>query len=77
VTGAGFNYGNTYQVLSGFGGSNSVSGLAFTGFDTTNYTASLDNTGLLSFAVIPEPSTWALLAGSLTILTVLRRRRKN
>jgi autotransporter-associated beta strand protein len=28
------------------------------------------------FAVIPEPSTWALLAGGLTILTVFRRRRK-
>jgi hypothetical protein len=27
--------------------------------------------------VIPEPTTWALLAGSLTVLTILRRRRRN
>jgi hypothetical protein len=27
--------------------------------------------------VVPEPSTWALLAGSLTVLTILRRRRRN
>ncbi len=30
-----------------------------------------------SVVVIPEPSTWALLAGSLAALTVLRRRRAN
>jgi hypothetical protein len=27
------------------------------------------------FAVVPEPSTWVLLAGGLTFVTVMRRRR--
>jgi len=33
---------------------------------------------LTSFAVdaVPEPTTWALLAGSLTTIMVLRRRRQ-
>jgi autotransporter-associated beta strand protein len=31
--------------------------------------------GSLQLVVIPEPSTWALLAGSLTVLVLLRRRR--
>ena len=29
------------------------------------------------FAVVPEPSTWALLAGSLTFVMVMRRRRRD
>jgi len=77
VAGAGFDYANTYAVLSGFGGSNSVSGLGFTGYDTGSYTASLSNAGVLSFTVVPEPATWALLAGSLTVLMVSRRRRRD
>jgi hypothetical protein len=28
----------------------------------------------LNYTAIPEPTTWALLAGSLTVLTVFRRR---
>jgi fibronectin-binding autotransporter adhesin len=35
------------------------------------------NDVLLNYNVIPEPSTWALLAGSLTALMVFRRRRGN
>lgn len=75
VTGAGFDYGTTYAVLAGFGGSNSVSGLSFTGYDNTNYLANLGTDGVLSFGAIPEPSTWALLAFSLTTVMVLRRRK--
>jgi hypothetical protein len=75
VTGGGFSYANTYAVLSGFGGSNSVSNLAFTGI--TGYTADLSTAGVLSFTAIPEPSTWALLAFSLTTVMVLRRRRQS
>ena len=38
---------------------------------------SVDNTDLmLNYTAIPEPSTWALLAFSLTTAVVLRRRRK-
>ena len=75
VTGVGFSYSSTYAVLSGFGGANSVSGLSFTGYDTGNYTASLGTNGVLSFAAVPEPATWALLAFSLTTIMVMRRRR--
>ena len=77
VLGAGFSYANTYAVLSGFGGSNSVSGLGFTGYDTGSYSAALSNTGVLSFTAVPEPATWALLAFSLTTVMVLRRRRQS
>ena len=37
-----------------------------------NYKAS---TGVLSAVAVPEPTTWALLAGSLTTVMVFRRRR--
>lgn len=39
-----------------------------------NGAAAFDNVGL-DFVAIPEPTTWALLAGSLTALVVFRRRR--
>jgi hypothetical protein len=59
--------------------------------DTAGYNANISGTfgsSLLSagtnfafrgidVAPVPEPSTWALLAGSLTVLTILRRRRRN
>ena len=69
--GAGFSYANTYQVLFGFGGTNSVSGLNFTGI--TGHTAALDTSGVLSFTVIPEPR--AALLGGIGLLALLRRRR--
>ncbi|MGJ8643548.1 MAG: autotransporter-associated beta strand repeat-containing protein [Luteolibacter sp.] len=74
VTGAGFDYGDAFEVLSGFGGSNTVTGLSFTGYDTVNYTASLDNTGFLSFTAVPEPSAFALLGLGVIGLCVRRRR---
>ena len=51
VSGAGFDYTNTYAVFSGFA-SGAVSGLSITGYDTTNYTASLNNGGVLSFSPV-------------------------
>lgn len=63
----------TYQLFTGFGGSNSVTGLTITGL-SPGYTGSLDTAGLLT--VVPEPSTWALLAFSLTTVIVMRRRAK-
>jgi len=75
VTGSGFAYSHTYNVLSGFGGSNSISGLTFTGYDSTNYLASLGTNGTLSFAAIPEPQTWALVAGAGVFFMIMRRRR--
>ena len=44
------------------------------GNDTWTFTQS---DGVLGLTVIPEPKTWALLAGSLTALMVLRRRRSS
>jgi hypothetical protein len=40
------------------------------------YIASLDSGGFVTFSAIPEPSTYAMLAGASTLaLTVIRRRR--
>lgn len=75
VNGAGFNYANTYAVFTGFGGANTVSGLSFSGYDTVNYSASLGTNGVLSFAAIPEPSTYVLLAMGLGAVGFLRSRR--
>lgn len=72
------------SAVQGYAGSYAASGAAATsdylgswGYDTTNDTvwAVLDHNS--EFAVIPEPSTWALLAiglGSVVILGVKRRR---
>jgi autotransporter-associated beta strand protein len=68
------NYGITYSIFSGFS-SGSVSGLTFANYDTTNYIASLSNAGQLSFSAIPEPSTYAALAGVLALGAVIIRRR--
>ena len=73
--GAGFDYNNTYAVFSGFDGTNAVSGLGFTGYDSVNYDAVLGTNGVLSFTVIPEPSTFVMLLGGLGTLMLLRRRR--
>jgi len=77
VTGAGFSYGNTYQVLSGFGGTNSVAGLTFSGYDTVNQQAALSNTGVLSFSAVPEPSTYAMILGGLGLFALVNRRRRS
>lgn len=75
--GAGFDYDTTYQLFSGFS-SGSVSSVAITGYDTTNYLADLSSGGVLSFstAAIPEPSTVSLLAGAAVLGLVAGRRRR-
>lgn len=53
------------------------SGNSYSAADQLGNTWSFNHsTGDLSFSAIPEPTTWALLAGSLTALVIFRRRRR-
>ncbi len=76
--GTGFAYTSTFDLFDGFT-SGSVSGLTITGYDTTNWLASLSSAGVLSFtaSTIPEPATGTLLVGFafLGFATFGRRRR--
>ncbi|HEY0945086.1 MAG TPA: autotransporter-associated beta strand repeat-containing protein [Opitutaceae bacterium] len=66
----------TYALFSGFGGSNSVSGLSITGLGD-GYIGSLGTDGILTVSAIPEPSTVALAFGATALVAgvVIRRRR--
>lgn len=75
LTGSTINYGTTYTVLSGFA-SGSVSNLSITGYDSTLYAATLDANGVLSFALVPEPSTTVQLLSSVVLLAMLLRLRQ-
>ena len=77
LTGSISDYGITYTLLNGFT-SGSVSGLSITNYDTTNWVAALGTDGVLSFtSAIPEPSTYAALAGVLALGAVTLRRRRS
>jgi len=64
IAGLSFDLGNTWAATGTWGA---------TGSGADHESALFTGTGLLN--VVPEPSTWALLAGSLTVLMVFRRRR--
>lgn len=65
----------TYQLFSGFGGTNNVSDINITGLGS-GLAGSLDTTGLLTIATaIPEPSTYAMLTGATVLGFVAYRRR--
>lgn len=65
-------YGDNYQLFDITGGHTGT----FLNFDTGSVPVEFDApTGLLT--VVPEPSTWALLALSATALAALRSKRKN
>lgn len=66
----------TYQLFSGFGGTNSITGLNITGIGS-GLTGSLGTNGLLTLAAIPEPSTYASVLGVLTFGCVAFRRRSS
>lgn len=70
---------NAYSGLTLDGSNRVTAGLAFTGlgglFDSNSYIEQVGNNLVLQVSAIPEPSTWALLAASLTFLLVVRRRR--
>jgi autotransporter-associated beta strand protein len=75
VTLPGFSYSNTYNIFSGFS-SGSVSGLTITGYDTVNYIATLNNSGELSFTIIPEPSSVLLILAAVSGAALCRSRKK-
>ncbi len=66
----------TYTLFSGFTGANVVSGVTITGLDA-GLTGVLDTNGVLTVTAIPEPSTYAILAGALTLGFVSVRRRSS
>lgn len=68
-------FDSTFNVLSFTRvGGGSGSGVWETNFGGADYEFNT-STGVLS--VVPEPTTWALLAGSLTALVIFRRRRRD
>jgi autotransporter-associated beta strand protein len=68
------DYASTYQILN-FTSGGAVSGITISNYDTTSYTASLSNTGVLSFTAVPEPSEYALaIVGLLGVMIFVRRR---
>lgn len=72
LSNSAWNYASTYNLFSGFG-SGAVSGITFTGYDSSNYQATLGNTGVLTFNAVPEPSTVALAALGLGFILWRRR----
>ena len=76
TSGSGFSGAfNSPGSINGYTLTTADSGATFTGTGGGfNYTyTNLDNT--LSVVAVPEPTTWALFAATLTVATVLRRRR--
>lgn len=71
------DYTADYQILSGF--TNGVVGLGFgvINYDTVNYEAVMNSSGLLTFTAVPEPGTFALLSVTLAGAAFLRFRRKS
>lgn len=71
----GATVAGSYLLFSGFGGSNSIAGLTITGLDA-GFIGSLGSDGILTVSAIPEPSSFASLAGlALFGFASLRRRR--
>lgn len=78
LAGGLINYGQTYSLITGFTGANSVSGLTIQGYDSNSWTASLNSAGVLSFAAVPEPSAYGLIgAGLFGGISLIRRRRRS
>ncbi|MDR1144573.1 MAG: autotransporter-associated beta strand repeat-containing protein [Verrucomicrobiales bacterium] len=73
-----FDYATQYTVLTDIT-TKDFSFATISGYDTVNYEAQWEwvnnNSYILSFEVIPEPSTWALIITGVALLTMLRRRR--
>jgi fibronectin-binding autotransporter adhesin len=67
------DYKLKYNIFSGFS-SVSITNLQITGYDSKDWTASVDSNGVLSF--VPEPPSCLSLLGGILILCLLRYRRK-
>jgi fibronectin-binding autotransporter adhesin len=72
---AGWNYSDTYDIFSGFT-SGSVGDLTITDYDSTDYTASVSDNGVLSFAAVPEPSSYLLGLAALAMFASIKLRQK-
>jgi autotransporter-associated beta strand protein len=71
------DYTAQYTVLANVS-TNDFDFASISGYDTANYEAQWEwtnNNYILTFDVIPEPSTWALIVTGVALLAVLRRRR--
>lgn len=79
--GTGFDANSVYQGATAYGTVTGISPFAITqinfSYDPSSATGIYKNAVVSDFKVtaVPEPSTWLLLAGSLTVMMVLRRRR--
>ena len=73
--------GSNQLDLNGAGVGNTRTGVDAAAFTALGISANAASTTLgadltsLEWAVVPEPTTWALLAGGLAVVTVFRRRR--
>ncbi|MDR1145003.1 MAG: autotransporter-associated beta strand repeat-containing protein [Verrucomicrobiales bacterium] len=69
------DYSTSYTIFENV----TTSGFTFaniSGYDDANFKAQWDSSSyILSFEVIPEPSTWALIVTGVALLAILRRRR--
>jgi hypothetical protein len=75
--GDGFSYDESYVIFSGVTTAD-FSLASITGYDSSLYTAIFAQAGtdyVVSFATVPEPSTWALLGTTLPLAFWLMRRR--
>jgi fibronectin-binding autotransporter adhesin len=70
------SYGGTFNVSSTLGAFTELANV-WTKVDGDNTWTFTESTGVLALGVVPEPTTWALLAFSLTTVMVLRRRRQS
>jgi hypothetical protein len=71
-----FTYGSgTFSTAALAAARINATGLGFTPSGPLSFTDTGSAIMLNGISAIPEPATWALLAGSLTVLMVTRRRR--
>lgn len=76
LSGAGTSVAGSYTLFSGFGGTNTVSGLTITGL-SGGLQGVLGTNGILviSASAIPEPSTYAAIIGVMLLSVACFRRR--